>query len=81
MMGRRVTSEGGKKRCHIHTNTISPPKQSLCNSGGPVGTVIVVIMLKLMLHSYSCASCIVIRFFFFFPQLKFLLNASLEHGD
>lgn len=49
-----------------------PPKQSLSNSSRPVGTVIVVIMLKLMLHSYSCVSCIVIRFFF--PLLKFLFK-------
>ena len=49
-----------------------PPKQSLCNSSRPLGTVIVVIMLKLMLHSYSCVSCIVIRFFF--PRLKFLFK-------
>lgn len=53
-----------RERCHIHTNTLSPPKQSLCNSSRPVGAVIVVIMLKLMLHGYSCVSCIVIRFFF-----------------
>lgn len=68
----RASEHLRKKKKHKHTNCVIssqiqflPPKTISVWLHRPRGTVIVVIMLKLMLHSYSCVSCIVIRFFFF----------------